>query len=41
LIAGRQYRVLVSTVGDDWTRTKVEVILNDPLSPDELTRKVD
>ena len=39
LIAGRQYRVRVSTVGDDWARTKVELILNDPLSPDELARK--
>jgi len=41
LIQGRQYRVQVSTVADDWARSKVELILNDPLSPDELSRKVD
>jgi hypothetical protein len=39
LIHGRQYRVQVSTVDDDWARSKVEIILNDPLSPDELARK--
>jgi hypothetical protein len=39
-IDGRQYRVIVSSVGDDWARTKVEVKLNDPLSDDEKSRIV-
>lgn len=39
-IDGRQYRVVVSSVGADWTRTKVEVKLNDPLSDDERSRIV-
>lgn len=37
-IDGRQYRVVVSSVGNDWSRTKVEVSLNDPLDADELAR---
>jgi hypothetical protein len=41
LVNGRQHRVQVSSVGDDWTRTKVEIVLNDPLSADELARKVE
>ncbi len=41
LIGGRQYRVQVSTVGDDWARTKVDVILNDPLNADEQSRKIE
>jgi hypothetical protein len=41
LIAGRQYRAVVSSVADDWARSKVELILNDPLSADELSRKLD
>lgn len=39
LIHGRQYRVVASTVEGDWARSKVELILNDPLNADELTRK--
>jgi len=39
-IDGRQYRVIVSSVGADWARTKVEVKLNDPLSDDEKSRIV-
>lgn len=31
-IGERQYRVEVSVVGDDWSRSRVEVVLNDPLS---------
>ena len=41
LVDGRQYRVVVSSVGADWTRTKVEIKLNDPLSADERSRVVD
>lgn len=38
LINNRQYRVRVSVVGEDWQRSKVEVILNAPLSDDERAR---
>jgi hypothetical protein len=41
LIHGRQYRVQVSVVEDDWQRAKVELVLNDPLSPDEQARKIE
>lgn len=41
LVGGRQYRVQVSSVAGDWVRSKVEVILNDPLSADEQGRKLD
>lgn len=32
LIDGLQYRVVVSSIGGDWARTKVELILNHPLT---------
>ncbi len=32
LIGGRQYRVEVSNIGGDWDKTRVDVILNDPLT---------
>ncbi|MBC8068070.1 MAG: hypothetical protein IAG13_07040 [Deltaproteobacteria bacterium] len=38
LVDGRQYRVVVSSVGDDWARTKVEIVLNDPLTEQERAR---
>jgi hypothetical protein len=38
LIGGRQYRVVVSSVGGDWARTKIEVILNHPLDDAERSR---
>jgi len=41
LIDGRQYRVIVSTVANDWARTKVEVILNDPLDEAEAAKKIE
>lgn len=31
-VNGRQYRVEMSVVGDDWSRSRVEVLLNDPLT---------
>lgn len=40
-VDGRQYRVVVSTVGDDWARTKIEVILNDPLDEAERARIIE
>lgn len=40
LIAGKQYRVVVSSVANDWARTKVEVILNHPLTDEERARVV-
>jgi hypothetical protein len=33
LIHGKQYRVELSVIDDDWARSRVEVILNDPLTP--------
>jgi hypothetical protein len=41
LIGGRQYRVVVSSVGADWARTKIEVILNDPLNEAERARVIE
>lgn len=35
LIDGKQYRVVLSTVDDDWSRTKIEVILNHPLTAEQ------
>ncbi len=40
-IEGREYRVVVSSIADDWARTKVEVILNDPLDANERTRVIE
>jgi hypothetical protein len=40
-IDGRQYRVIVSSIGGDWARTKVEIKLNDPLTEEERSRVVD
>ena len=37
-IAGKQYRVEVSIVGDDWSRSRVQVLQNDPLTPEQLAR---
>lgn len=41
LFGGRQYRVEVSTINDSWESSKVEIILNDPLSDDEKTRVIE
>lgn len=38
LIGGRQHRVEVSAVGGQWHSSKVEIMLNDPLSPEERQR---
>jgi len=35
LIGGKQHRVDVSIVGEDWSRSRVEVILNHPLTPEQ------
>jgi hypothetical protein len=35
LIAGKQHRVEVSIIDDDWARSRVEVMLNDPLTPEQ------
>jgi hypothetical protein len=37
-IGGKQYRVEASVVGDDWARTRVSVILNDPLTPEQQAK---
>ena len=35
LIAGKQHRVELSIVGDDWSRSRVEVLMNHPLTPEQ------
>ncbi len=37
-IAGKQYRVEVSIVGDDWARSRVQVLQNDPLTPEQQAK---
>lgn len=37
-VKGREYKVEVSVIGDDWHSAKVEVILNDRLNADEKAR---
>lgn len=41
IVHGRQYRVRVSTVSDTWDKAKVEIILNDTLTPDEKARVIE
>lgn len=41
LVHQRQYRVQVSVVKGQWPTSKVEIILNDPLSDDEKARVFD
>ncbi len=38
LVHGQQYRVQVSSVGGSWESSKVEFILNDPLTQSQKTR---
>ena len=38
VIGGRQYRVEVSLVDNKWESSKVDIILNDPLTDDEKSR---
>ena len=40
-INDRQYRVDLSVIGDDWQRAKVEVVLNDPLTPEQRASILD
>jgi hypothetical protein len=40
-IHGRQYRVEVSSVGGRWETSKVEVMLNDELTPEERERVIE
>jgi hypothetical protein len=40
LIAGKQHRVEVSIVEDDWARSRVEVLLNHTLTPEQQARVV-
>ena len=37
-IHGKQHRVEVSVINDDWARSRVEVILNDPLTPEQTAK---
>lgn len=37
-IGGKQYRVEASVVGDDWASTRVSVILNEPLTPEQKAK---
>ncbi|HEY8375737.1 MAG TPA: hypothetical protein VIK91_04570, partial [Nannocystis sp.] len=38
LLDGRQYRVEVSVVGDDWARSRIDVMLNDPLTEEQKAK---
>ena len=38
LVDGAQYRVEVSSVGDQWSTSKVEIILNQPLSAEQKAK---
>jgi hypothetical protein len=35
MIAGKQHRVEVSIVDDDWSRSRLEVVMNHPLTPEQ------
>jgi len=37
-IHGKQYRVEVSVIDDDWARSRVEVLVNDPLTPEQTAK---
>ena len=39
-IAGKQYRVDVSVIDDQWARSRVEVTLNEPLTPEQKAKIV-
>ena len=41
VVHGRQFRVEVSSVGDRWDTSKVEIILNDPLTPEEREKIIE
>jgi hypothetical protein len=40
LIDAHQYRVEVSNIGGEWAKTRVDVILNDPLTPEQQAKVV-
>ena len=37
-INGRQHRVEVSIIADDWARSRIEVLQNDPLTPEQQAK---
>ncbi len=39
-IHGKEYRVIVSVVDDDWKRSKVEILQNHPLTPEQQSRVI-
>ncbi|MDC0669625.1 hypothetical protein [Nannocystis radixulma] len=39
-IGGHQYRVEVSVVGDDWARSRIDVLRNGPLTPEQQAKVV-
>jgi hypothetical protein len=39
-IGEHQYRVEISVVGDDWARSRIDVLLNDPLTPEQKAKIV-
>ncbi|PCC71723.1 hypothetical protein SAMN02745121_03075 [Nannocystis exedens] len=39
-IGEHQYRVEISVVGEDWSRSRIDVILNDPLTPEQKAKIV-
>ncbi|MFZ6184298.1 hypothetical protein [Nannocystis pusilla] len=40
-IGEHQYRVEISVVGDDWARSRIDVLLNEPLSPEQKAKIVE
>ena len=38
VFGGKQYRVQVSAIDDEWQRSKVEILVNHPLTDDEKSR---
>lgn len=40
LLGGKQYRVEMSTVGDSWERTRIEIVLNEQLTAEQKAKIV-
>jgi len=38
VIAGKQYRVELSVINDEWSRSRVEIVLNHPLTPEQKAK---
>jgi hypothetical protein len=40
LLGGKQHRVEMSTAGDSWERTRIEIVLNEQLTPEQKAKIV-